>query len=199
MPPLQSFTSFSYRTNLVTLMLMLIASTCFASASASASATAKTADTFRIDTSDPRFKAVADEIDRRIISSLENIVAGLQQSRDALRGLQQASTVGTSAAALQDPKLLQNKISRALDKVETVLHGRTSTSSSICRGKGEATVVEMDVDMDMEGTKNMKSKDTGNCRSMENDDDILAENWVALSLGSSNNTVTTAAATLSTS
>jgi hypothetical protein len=57
----------------------------------------------------------------------------------------------------------------------------------------------MDVDMDMEGTKNMKSKDTGNYRSMENDDEILAENWVALSLGSSNNTVTTAAATLSTS
>ena len=168
-------------------MLMLIASTCFASASASA--TAKTADTFHIDTSDPRFKAVADEIDRRIISSLENIVAGLQQSRDALRGLQQASTAGTSAAALT--------IARALDKVETVLHGRTSTSTS--RGEGAATVVEMDVDMDMEGTKNMKSKDTGNYRSMENDDEILAENWVALSLGSSNNTVTTAAATLSTS
>lgn len=169
-------------------MLMLIASTCFASASASA--TAKTADTFHIDTSDPRFKAVADEIDRRIISSLENIVAGLQQSRDALRGLQQASTAGTSAAALT--------IARALDKVETVLHGRRSSTS---RGKGEATVVDMDVDMDMdmEGTKNMKSKDTGNYRSMENDDEILAENWVALSLGSSNNTVTTAAATLSTS
>ena len=187
----------------IMLMLALLAPL---STSASASATDPTrtrtrTDTFHIDPSDPRFIAVADEIDRRIIESLEKIVEGLQQSRDALRGLQQASmstsarsigsSSGTNAAAtaLQDSQL-QNSIARALDEVETVLHGRG------VRGEGEATVADVAVDGDTAGTHmGAKSKDNDN---HVYSNEILAENWVALSFGSSSNsTVTAAAATMS--
>ena len=139
--------------------------------SASASTTSASADKFHIDTNDPRFKAVADEFDRRIMQGLEDIVSGLQQARGELRGLQQrVSTSATGSSSAADQKL-QNSIDRALDKVEKVLHGHATPL--------QATVVEQDND------KYVYSNE------------MLAENWVTLSLGSSNSTVTTAAATLS--
>ena len=115
------------------------------------------------------------------------------------------SSSGTNAAAtaLQDSQL-QNSIARALDKVESVLHGGQYTRTGRGgRGEGEgdreekATVADVAVDGDTTGTYIMeaKSKDSDN---HVYSNEILAENWVALSLGSSSNsTVTTAAATMS--
>ena len=204
---------------LVIMLMVALLAPLSTSASASAStATARTrtrADTFHIDPNDPRFIAVADEIDRRIIESLEKIVEGLRQSRDALQGLQQASmstsasSIGSSsgstganaaATALQDSQL-QNSIARALDKVETVLHGGQYTRTGRGgRGEGQgdgeekATVADVAVDGDTP-YMGAKSKDSDN---HVYSDEILAESWVALSFGlSSNSTVTTAAATIS--
>ena len=150
------------------IMLALLMATLSTPASAS-TVSAPATDKFHIDPNDPRFKAVADEINRRILSSIEDIVSGLQQSRDALRALQ-ISTSASSSASLQDQNL-QDSIARALDKVETVLHGHATPL--------QATALEQNHDKYVYN------------------DEILAENWVALSLGSSNSTVTTAAATLS--
>ena len=162
------------------IMFALLMTTLWNSASASASTATATADKFHIDPNDPRFKAVAEEIDRRIMQGLEDIVSGLQQARGELRGLQQkVSTSATGSSSAADQKL-QNSIARALDKVETVLHGHATFSGGVRGdGEGQATVVEQDND------KYVYSNE------------MLAENWVALSLGSSNSTVTTAAATLS--
>ena len=161
------------------IMFALLMTTLWNSASASTASSSPT-DKFHIDTNDPRFKAVAEEIDRRIMQGLEDIVSGLQQARGELRGLQQkVSTSATGSSSAADQKL-QNSIARALDKVETVLHGHATFSGGVRGdGEGQATVVEQDND------KYVYSNE------------MLAENWVALSLGSSNSTVTTAAATLS--
>ena len=70
----------------------------------------------KIDPSDPQFQAVH----RHILTKLEDIVAGLQQTQEALRRLQNI------AIDDNDPQL-QMTIAQALTKVDRALYGAASS------------------------------------------------------------------------
>lgn len=84
----------------------------------------------KLDPSDPQFQ---EAVHRHILTKLEDIVAGLQRTQEALRGLQNI------AIADNDPQL-QTTIAQALTKVERALYG---TASSIGNQKNGGTSTGM--------------------------------------------------------
>ena len=94
--------------------------------------TAPASANHKLDPSDPGFQAAAAKIQTHILTKVEDIVAGLQSCKEALRGLQDATN--------KDDVELQTTIAQALTKVERALYG---ASSSIGKQKNGGTSTGM--------------------------------------------------------